>query len=658
MQTVGKIESLGVISVIGAGAWGTAVAALIAENHPGLRIRLWAYEKSVAHSINKRSVNTLYLPGVVLPSNLSATYSLRECFQDARVVIIATPSKAVYETCRRSAAYIMADAHVGFLSKGFCRVHDETLTISETIALAIPRVESRIAAISGPTHAEEVTTRFHSCISIGSANEETRRVFTRLLSCSFLQCRETDDIRGVELGGTLKNPAAIAAGMISVLPNCGDNLAGALIAESMKEMLRVGTSLGARAETILDISGLGDLVATALSPHSRNRRFGSDIAGRIIKGGEPLGLFDRILLYFRPGRVMERMTQRLHYLAEGAYAIEPLMEIAERLGVAIPLYRSLYEVLLNRKDPSLLVETIKDPRRFEELYTRAGIQPLLSGRDVRHQAGTLFKKPVLDDLARKIEKAGVPEVGGDTVNARTAAMEKASAVFDHIADRYSRMFAMLAFYLLNVLLLISRFTGARGLPVPVLRTEGVGIRRSREAAGFTPVYVMPFEHRAMVQQAVLAMRRRGMPPPRFWTDEAPARGPFMDGVLRRCGGFSAGYTMTGDPLRREVLASYLSFMVSHGIPVLLLSPPGEPGETIITSYSDDAAFLLQSLLDTREPLLFFPVSAYPVKAHGEQTGVRLWIGEPLSSSAAPDAGHLLGEIARRITGSAAINQKR
>jgi hypothetical protein len=99
-------------------------------------------------------------------------------------------------------------------------------------------------------------------------------------------------------------------------------------------------------------------------------------------------------------------------------------------------------------------------------------------------------------------------------------------------------------------------------------------------------------------------------------------------------------------------------MVSHGIPVLLLSPPGKPAETFITSHNDDAAFLLQSLLDTREPLLFFPVSAYPVKSHAERTGVRLWIGEPLSSSAAPDAGHLLEEIARRITGSAAINQKR
>ncbi|MGV7929617.1 MAG: NAD(P)H-dependent glycerol-3-phosphate dehydrogenase [Spirochaetota bacterium] len=646
-RTRGEDEPSGVVAVIGAGSWGTAVAALIAENHPGLRVRLWAYEKQVAHTINRRSENTLYLPGTVLPPNISATHGLRECCQDARIVIIATPSKAVYETCRKSAAYLSPEAHVGFLSKGFCKTQGKTRTISETIAVALPRVGDRIAAISGPTHAEEVSARLHSCISVGSANEQTRRAFTRLLSCSFLQCRETDDIRGVELGGTLKNPAAIAAGMISVMPDCGDNLAGALIAESMKEMLRLGTALGGREETLIDISGLGDLVATALSAHSRNRRFGRDIAARITKGGRPLGLLDRILLYFRPGRVMERMTERLHYLAEGAYAIEPLIEIAGRAGVAVPLYRSLYEVLLNRKHPSLLVETIKDPRRFEELYARAGSQPILSGRDIRNQSGILFKKPVLDALARKLDTPGRHAFTGDISGARTAAMEKAPALFDRIADRYSRLFAVCAFSLLNLVALVSRFTGARGLPAPVVRAGGGGARRARNASGITPVYVMPFNDRAMVIQAVLAMRRSGMPSPRFWVDEPPDRGAFIDRVLRGCGGFLASYDRAADPVYREVLAAYLSFMVSHGIPVLLLVPTGDAGP-VDDSHTDTAAFLLQTIIDTREPLEFFPLSALPAGTGGESGGIELWTGEPLSSSVEPEAGPLIKELTRRM----------
>jgi hypothetical protein len=415
----------------------------------------------------------------------------------------------------------------------------------------------------------------------------------------------------------------------------------------MKEMLRLGTSLGGREETLIDISGLGDLVATALSAHSRNRRFGRDIAARITKGGRPLGLLDRILLYFRPGRVMERMTERLHYLAEGAYAIEPLIEIAGRAGVAVPLYRSLYEVLLNRKHPSLLVETIKDPRRFEELYARAGFQPILSGRDIRHQSGTLFKKPVLDALARKLDTPGRHAFTGDISGARTAAMEKAPALFDRIADRYSRLFAVCAFSLLNLVALVSRFTGARGLPAPVVRAGGGGAWRARNASGITPVYVMPFNDRAMVIQAVLAMRRSGMPSPRFWVDEQPVRGAFIDRVLRGCGGFLASYDRAADPVYREVLAAYLSFMVSHGIPVLLLVPTGDAGP-VDDSHTDTAAFLLQTIIDTREPLEFFPLSALPAGTGGESGGIELWTGEPLSSSVEPEAGPLIKELTRRM----------
>ena len=176
------------------------------------------------------------------------------------------------------------------------------------------------------------------------------------------------NIVGVDVGGTLKNPAAIAAGMISVLPQCGDNLAGALISEALKEMIDLGKIFDLEADIIIDISGLGDLVATALSNHSRNRRFGRDIANQILKKGTNLKISDKVLLKFKPEYVIERMSKNLHYLAEGAYAIEPLIELAEHHGVPIPVYKSLYEVLLNKKNPSLLIETIKNPLKFEDIY--------------------------------------------------------------------------------------------------------------------------------------------------------------------------------------------------------------------------------------------------------------------------------------------------
>lgn len=635
MRTSDRPESRATVAVIGAGAWGTAVAALIAENHPGTRVRLWAYEKQVARSIATRSVNTLYLPGITLPKNLDATHSLREALDDATTVIIATPSKAVYETCKRAAAHLREGAHVGFLSKGFCKMQGRVFTISETIAVALPGAGDRIAAISGPTHAEEVTARFHSCISIGSPNRTTRRLFSRLLSCPQLQCRETDDLRGVELGGTLKNPAAIAAGMISVLPGCGDNLAGALIAESMKEILRIGKALGGREETLIDISGLGDLVATALSTHSRNRRFGRDIATRILKGGRPLGLFDRAVLFFRPGRVMERMTERLHYLAEGAYAIEPLIEIAARLGVALPLYRSLYEVLLNRKDPGLLVETIKDPRRFEELYERAALQPLLSGRDVRNQPGRAFRKPVLDALARSL---------GDTPD-RSAAIERASGMFERMADRYGLIWSFFAFALLRVIRLLSATRGADIIaPVTAIRARDGVLRGGM--AGFTPVYVMPSAPDAMAAGAVFALRRAGMPAPRFWLEDRPGGGPLATFLLRKCGGFFVNSAGSPDITYRGLIAAYCSFLVSHGIPVMLRSSGREGAGTgnSITLLGE----VLGSIIDTREPVLFYPLTVTPGDITRGRGGLELRIGAPVASTDAAEPAALLEELALRI----------
>lgn len=635
MQTSEKPESPTAVAVIGAGSWGTAVAALIAENHPGMTVRLWAYEKQVAHSINSRSENTLYLPGTTLPENLHATHSLREAVGEATAVIIATPSKAVYETCKRAAGHLPAWAHVGFLSKGFCKIQGRAFTISEAIAMALPGTGDRIAAISGPTHAEEVTARFHSCISIGSANRTTRRVFSRLLSCPYLQCRETDDLRGVELGGTLKNPAAIAAGMISVLPGCGDNLAGALIAESMKEILKIGKALGGREETLLDICGLGDLVATALSPHSRNRRFGRDVATRILKGGRPLGLFDRVLLFFRPGRVMERMTERMHYLAEGAYAIEPLMEIAGRLGIALPLYRSLYEVLLNRREAALLVETIKDPRRFEELYERAASQPLLSGRDLRNQPGTAFRKPVLDAFARSLGE--YPD--------RSAVIECAFGMFERMADRYGRYSSFFAFALMRVMRFIDASRGV-GLLAPVAASGKPFRGLPGGTAGFTPVYVMPSEPNATVAGAVSALRRAGLPAPRFWLEENRGRGPLEAFLLRRCGGFIVNRAVLGDGPYRGLLAAYCSFLVSHGIPILLQSFGQEgAGAGNPNTLLEEA---VRSILDMREPVLFYPLAVASGNTPRGRGEMELRIGSPVPSPDAAEPVALLQKLALRI----------
>ena len=634
MPTPEKSEPLETVAVIGAGSWGTAVAALIAENHPHMRVLIWAYEKQVADSINRQSVNTSYLPGISLPPNLKAVRSIREALSGTRAVIIATPSRVIYDTCRKVSGHLRPDACVGFLSKGFCKVHGKTLTISETISVALPETGNRIAAISGPTHAEEVAARLHSCISIGSPDRSTRRLFSRLISSAYMQCRETDDIRGVELGGALKNPAAIAAGMISALPGCGDNLSGALISEALKEILKVSRALGARDETLIDICGLGDLVATALSPLSRNRRFGKDIATRMLKGGQPLGLFDRMFLFFRPGRMMERMTERLNYLAEGAYAIEPLMEIAGRRNVALPLYRSLYEVLLNRKDPSLLVETIKDPRRFEDLYEHAAFQPLLSRRDIRKQPGTAFKKPVLDALSRS---AVISED-------RDGDIKRASEMFDRMADRYGTISSLFAFGLFSLMRSIP-WAGRRQPLVSAADASKTGRGGKNVATGDTPVYIITANLSASAIEIALALRRSGMPVPRFWLELTRGREVFRDFLLRHCGGFFVDRSAASSPLYRELLASYLSFLVSHRIPVLLHRT--EIGQAETDEMDETLMTVLGSILDTHEPVQFYPLSLMAEQTDKERSKQILEIGRPVPSMEVNDPAELFEKLGIR-----------
>ena len=318
------------ITIIGAGSWGTAIGKIIAENNPGTIVKMWSYEKSTSNSINQKNMNMEFLPGIKLPYNIKATTHLRESLLNTEGVIIATPSKVIPDTLQKISRILKEDVPLSYLTKGFCKINNEILTISQTISKILPEYRDRVVAISGPSHAEEVVKNFHTTLSVAGHNPSDRNFFCELLNCDFFQCRETDDIIGVELGGTLKNPAAIAAGMISKLPYCGDNLEGALMAESLKEMIRLGNFLGARTETIIDISGAGDLVATALSEHSRNRRFGKDIAKQILEKGTILSWTDKIYLRFKPEYVLGKMSKKLHYLAEGAYAIEPLIELADK----------------------------------------------------------------------------------------------------------------------------------------------------------------------------------------------------------------------------------------------------------------------------------------------------------------------------------------
>jgi len=597
------------VSIIGAGSWGTAVAKSIAESKPHLSVVMWAYEKAVAVSINTRHENTEFLPGITLPTAITATNSLEEAVTGSTVVILATPSKAAYEVCRRMSGFVSREMYVGFLTKGFCKIDGRVLTISQAMERAMPQTAGAIVAISGPSHAEEVCRRFHTCLNAGSMSEEARSAIAGLLTSEWIQCRTTEDIRAVEVGGTLKNPAAIAAGMISALPRCGDNLAGALMSEALREMIRLGAVFGISGESMIDISGLGDLVATALSPHSRNRRFGRDIAGQIMKKGDTLNLWDRVVLRIRPYSVIERMSGKLHYLAEGAYAIEPLIELAEKEQISIPVYRALYEVLLHKKDPSLLIETIKDPGRFDDLFFSTKIQIAGRRKGLEMIKGKVFKEHIVDlAMERFVQRKGhsmVPNQPDEVMAslsefrgyAGTAEDEKrilmsisresyadsiralASVYIEEISDSFSNRVK----WMMILFLIVSRVAGI------FLRREGKlvvsgsidELRRSCSTA--TILYAAPFVNRYDSIFAMMAIARARLPFPRFFVDAGvPARDRFL---LKRCGGYTVDRGKLANTVYRETLAQYIATMAGYGVPMLYVLSGSDAGSG---NYEKDA----------------------------------------------------------------------
>ncbi len=582
------------IAMIGAGSWGTAVAKNIAESKPHLTVIMWAYEKSVAASINSKHENSEFLPEILLPANIIATNVLKEAVEGSDVIILSTPSKAAFDVSQKMARYITGDMYVGFLTKGFCKIQGEVLTISQTMEKAIPHMAGKITAISGPSHAEEVSRRFHTCLNVGSLSAESRSVMAELLNSEYVQARETEDIRAVEVGGTLKNPAAIAAGMISALPRCGDNLAGALISEALKEMVLLGKIFGISEEAIMDISGLGDLVATALSVHSRNRRFGSDIAGQIIKKGGTLNIWDRVVLRIRPASVIERIGGKVNYLAEGAYAIEPLIELAENAHVPIPVYRALYEVLLNKKDPSLLIETIKNPARFDELFFNTKIQISQRKRGLERIKGTVFREMiisrVMDKFVSKQKNRFLPYNPDDIIQeireyaasgSRTDSNEKqiissltkekyseslrplVELYIDGISDNYAPAFKWITIIFLFFIRMVNTLRGKHGR----LITSGREAEIKKIGKHVNILYVNSCTGVFDSFMIMLAIAMKGLPFPRFFVSSEiySGRDRFL---IKRCGGFIVDKERLDNTVYRETLVQYMSTMAGHGVPML------------------------------------------------------------------------------------------
>lgn len=311
------------ISIIGAGGWGTALAVLLAE-HRG-QVLLWGHNPQVVEELVSKRTNTAYLPGVRLPPNVYATGDLAETL-NAGLMLFVTPSKAAREVASRIASLGPKEGQVVVsCTKGI--EHDSGKLMGDVIGEVIPKC--RIAVLSGPNHAEEVAQKVPAAGVIGSRHADLLEPLQKVFSLPSFRAYTSDDVTGIQLGGSLKNVFAIAAGASDGF-NMGDNAKAALVTRSLAEMMRLGVALGGRRDTFFGLSGVGDLMVTCFSRHSRNRKVGE----RLGRGDTP-----------------EEIQASMQMVAEGIPTALSAWQCAQRLGIEAPITAQIHAVLYEKKAP-------------------------------------------------------------------------------------------------------------------------------------------------------------------------------------------------------------------------------------------------------------------------------------------------------------------
>ncbi len=314
------------IAVIGAGSWGTALACMLAEKN--YHVNLWVRGSELYKEMKLKGVNPYYLPGIKLPEKLKPTLNIEEAVRGKRYVFLVVPSHAVRETAALVKPYLASPVVLVNAAKGL-----ETgtyLRLSQVIGDELEGHDDyRIAVVSGPNHAEEVSSKVPSATVVASCWQETAQEIQEILMTPAFRTYTNSDLVGVEIGGALKNIIALGSGIIEGL-GMGDNTRAALLTRGLVEIIRLGNALGARGRTFTGLSGLGDLFVTCNSEHSRNRRVG-------VKLGE--------------GNRLREILSEMNMVAEGVNTTRAAYQLTREKGVEMPITEEIYYVLYFNKDP-------------------------------------------------------------------------------------------------------------------------------------------------------------------------------------------------------------------------------------------------------------------------------------------------------------------
>ncbi|MBE5869529.1 MAG: NAD(P)H-dependent glycerol-3-phosphate dehydrogenase [Lachnospiraceae bacterium] len=317
------------VSIIGAGSWGTALAKLLHKN--GHHVTVWSIIPAEIQMLQEKHEHIDKLPGVKLPEDIEFTTDLKSAVCGREVLVLAVPSPYTRNTARMLGEVVEEGQIIVNVAKG---VEENTLmTLSEIIVEEVP--QAVVAVLSGPSHAEEVGKGIPTTIVVGARKRSVAEKLQNMFMNDVFRVYTSSDVLGIELGGALKNVVALAAGIADGL-GYGDNTKAALITRGIAEISRLGTAMGARAETFSGLTGIGDLIVTCASVHSRNRRAG---------------------ILIGQGKTMEEAMEEVKMVVEGVYSAKAAMGLAKKYDVQLPIIDQVNRVLFENKPAG---EAVKD----------------------------------------------------------------------------------------------------------------------------------------------------------------------------------------------------------------------------------------------------------------------------------------------------------
>lgn len=326
------------ISVIGSGSWGTAVAVMLASR--GHNIYLWSWIQEETDRLARDRENKEFLPNIKFPDTIYCTHNMQECTENAELIITAAPSPATRTTAKQLAPFVAEGQKIVNISKGL--EEGTLLRLSEVYKQEIPQAD--VSVMSGPSHAEEVSRGLPTTNVVASDSIETAKTIQDIFMGDMFRVYTSTDIAGVELGGALKNVIALCAGISDGL-GYGDNTKAALMTRGLAEIARLGTAMGAKQETFMGLSGVGDLIVTCTSMHSRNRRAG------ILLG---------------KGKTLQETLDAVHMVVEGVNTATAAYELSKKYNVTMPIVAEAYNILFNGTNAREAVLNLMTREKREE----------------------------------------------------------------------------------------------------------------------------------------------------------------------------------------------------------------------------------------------------------------------------------------------------